>query len=488
LKDKESKTWGFLIAFSFVVLNTILIYYEVYYLPAIPVLLLVIWFAFSALDKFIYVIVFFVPLSIPLTNIVGRNIGVDLFLPTEPMLAGVMILFFLKNLRGQGLDRRILRHPLTIAVYINLFWILITSITSSMPLVSIKFLIARIWFIIAFYFLALEIFKSKKKMRQYIWIYIIPFTFVIFYSLVRHSAHGLLNQMASHSAVKPFYNDHTAYGMALGMLIPVLIGLYASYRQKLSIAQHILFVLLIALFFTATLFSYTRATWLSLSGVAVIWFMVLLKIRWQYVAALTIIILSLFFTFQTEIMIKLQSNKQTSSGKLLEHVQSMSNVKTDASNLERLNRWSCAIRMFKEKPFFGWGPGTYMFQYAPFQNSKEKTSISTNFHTLGNAHSEYLGPLAEQGIFGTISFILIIGLTFRTGIRVYFRSKNKQVKVLALSVLLALMTYYIHGIMNNFLDSDKASALFWGFTAILVALDLKYIKPVDSQKAVQFPG
>jgi putative inorganic carbon (HCO3(-)) transporter len=357
-----------------------------------------------------------------------------------------------------------------------------------MPLVSIKFLIARIWFIIAFYFLALEIFKSKKKMRQYIWIYIIPFTFVIFYSLVRHSAHGLLNQMASHSAVKPFYNDHTAYGMALGMLIPVLIGLYASYRQKLSITQHILFVLLIALFFTATLFSYTRATWLSLSGVAVIWFMVLLKIRWQYVAALTIIILSLFFTFQTEIMIKLQSNKQTSSGKLLEHVQSMSNVKTDASNLERLNRWSCAIRMFKEKPFFGWGPGTYMFQYAPFQNSKEKTSISTNFHTLGNAHSEYLGPLAEQGIFGTISFILIIGLTFRTGIRVYFRSKNKQVKVLALSVLLALMTYYIHGIMNNFLDSDKASALFWGFTAILVALDLKYIKPVDSQKAVQFPG
>jgi putative inorganic carbon (HCO3(-)) transporter len=90
LKDKESNYRGFLIAFSFVVLNTILIYYEVYYLPAIPVLLLVIWFAFSALDKFIYVIVFFVPLSIPLTNIVGRNIGVDLFLPTEPMLAGVM--------------------------------------------------------------------------------------------------------------------------------------------------------------------------------------------------------------------------------------------------------------------------------------------------------------------------------------------------------------------------------------------------------------
>jgi hypothetical protein len=48
--------------------------------------------------------------------------------------------------------------------------------------------------------------------------------------------------------------------------------------------------------------------------------------------------------------------------------------------------------------------------------------------------------------------------------------------VLALSIMLSLITYYIHGILNNFLDSDKASALFWGFSAILVALDLKYTR------------
>jgi len=133
--------------------------------------------------------------------------------------------------------------------------------------------------------------------------------------------------------------------------------------------------------------------------------------------------------------------------------------------------------MFKEKPVFGWGPGTYMFQYAPFQNSRERTSISTNAHTLGNAHSEYLGPLAEMGIFGILSVLLVVGLTLRTGIRVFLRSKNKQVRILALSVLLSLTSYYIHGVLNNFLDTDKASALFWGFTAILVALDLKYVKP-----------
>jgi len=38
--------------------------------------------------------------------------------------------------------------------------------------------------------------------------------------------------------------------------------------------------------------------------------------------------------------------------------------------------------------------------------------------------------------------------------------------------LLGLVTYYVHGVMNNFLDTDKASVPFWGFTAVIVVLDL----------------
>jgi O-antigen ligase len=177
-------------------------------------------------------------------------------------------------------------------------------------------------------------------------------------------------------------------------------------------------------------------------------------------------------------MMKMEKNKQTSSGRFTEHIQSIGNVRNDVSNLERLNKWSCAIRMFEERPFFGWGPGTYMFQYAPFQNSWEKTIISNNSGTIGNAHSEYLGPLSEQGIFGFLSILTIIGLTIRTGLRVYFKTKKRNLKVLVLSILLGLCTYYIHGLMNNFLDTDKASALFWGFTAMLVAADVYHTRPI----------
>ena len=92
-----------------------------------------------------------------------------------------------------------------------------------------------------------------------------------------------------------------------------------------------------------------------------------------------------------------------------ERLESMSNVSTDASNLERLNRWNSAIQLFKERPILGWGPGTYAFVYAPFQDASDLTIISTNFGDGGNAHSEYLGPLSEQGILG---LIFIIGIVF----------------------------------------------------------------------------
>ena len=49
-------------------------------------------------------------------------------------------------------------------------------------------------------------------------------------------------------------------------------------------------------------------------------------------------------------------------------------------------------------------------------------------------------------------------------------------KILSMVLILSLVTYYTHGFFNNFLDTDKASAPFWGFTAMLVAMDIYYIR------------
>jgi O-antigen ligase len=181
---------------------------------------------------------------------------------------------------------------------------------------------------------------------------------------------------------------------------------------------------------------------------------------------------AIIFTFQNQILQKIEQNSTDSSNNLMDHFSSMTNITTDDSNLERLNRWQCAIAMFKEKPVFGWGPGTYAMNYAPFQLSSQRTLISTNSGDGGNAHSEYLGALSEMGMPGMILFMIILGTVLYTGINTYSRSNNKRIKTLIISAIIALITYYIHAFLNNFLDTDKIGVPFWGFTAIIVALDI----------------
>jgi len=474
LANKRETYLVYLVSFLFVALNSYLIAKEFFYFSIIPLVLLIILIAVYALDKLVLIAVFVTPLSVQLSDII-EGYDFDLSLPSEPLLIGILLFFLLKYLFEGQFDRKILYHPVSIAILLNLVWIFITSITSTMPLVSFKFLTARIWFLLAFYLLATQIFRKIENIQVYTWIYIIPFLIVIGYAWVRHAGFGFFNQQAAHFVVQPFYNDHTSYGAMLAMLIPVMIGLI-SIQGKVSLIKKGSLWIVTFILFAAVLFSYTRAAWLSLAGALGVYLIIRFRIKFSYLAILGLVVLAFLYSNRSEIKIKMEQNRQTSSKDLLEHVKSMSNVATDASNLERLNRWSCAWRMFKQKPVFGWGPGTYMFQYAPFQLEREKTEISTNAANLGNAHSEYIGPLAESGIPGSISFLAIVIYTIIAGVRNWTRVKDRNVRILSISLLLGLITYYLHGLLNNFLDTDKASALFWAFTAGIVAIDVYHRK------------
>jgi len=439
--------------------------------------LLFVALAFVSVDRYLLAIVFFVPISISLSRLV-EGLAIDMYLPTEPLLAGLLLLFFIKYLKGDRIDIRILRHPVTLAIYFHLAWLFITSITSTDPLVSFKYFLSRSWFIVGFYLLASQIFRSEKRMHTYVWLYIIAFTLIIIFTLFNHAKYGLSNQMMAHRVSRPFFNDHTSYGAVLGFLLPVLVALFLFIRRE-EINLRFLMVLLILLFVFATVVSYTRATWISILGAVVIWVIIRLRIRFELVLAGAILLVAFGLSIRTQVMMKLERNRVESSGELSEHVQSISNISTDQSNLERINRWSCALRMWRDKPVFGFGPGTYQFQYGRYQRSYEKTRISTDFGTLGNAHSEYLGPLSEAGVFGLISVLLIFGTTIYTGLRVHFTARSRSVRIFSLALLVGLFSYYFHGLLNNFLDTDKISALFWGYTAMLVAMDVYHRETVE---------
>jgi len=156
-----------------------------------------------------------------------------------------------------------------------------------------------------------------------------------------------------------------------------------------------------------------------------------------------------------------------------ERLQSAANVTTDASNLERINRWTCAIEMFKERPVFGFGPGTFAFEYARFQEPENLTIISTNFGDMGNAHSEYLSALSESGLLGFIFFVSFVIGCFYYMIQFIIKSRfvNHSYYILGCGMLFSLSTYFIHALLNNFLDTDKAAVPIYGMLSIVFVLN-----------------
>lgn len=466
---EKNKILFYSVSLLFVAINIVCLAYNVYYFAFLPVILLFVFASLVSMDKVLLVVAFFTPLSIRLDYIIPE-IPVNLYLPTEPLLLGLLFLFLSKLLLDGKFDKKILLHPVSIAIYINLFWIFLTSITSTMPGVSFKFFLSRLWFVVAMYFLATQVFKNYQNIEKFQWLYIAGLLIVLFYTNIRLSAYGLNNQIASNWVVWPFFSDHTSYGAMLVMFIFPLF--YFMIRKETNLFLKVLTAMVFIIFCFGIALSYTRAAWLSLFAAVGLFVLIKLRIKIWVVLVGMISVILLFFALQNQILDALQENESESSGKFTEHIESMANITSDPSNTERINRWKCAFQMFEEKPVFGWGPGTYKFQYAPFQFSYNRTKISTNFGDVGNAHSEYLGALSESGIVGMLSLMLVVFMAFRTGYRVYHQTKSKQIQQFTLFLILGLLTYFIHGFLNNFLDTDKASVPVWGFIAMLVALDV----------------
>lgn len=456
----------------FLAVNLLFTYKDFYFLNLLPIVLLIVYAAFFALDKLFLFVVFCTPLSL---NLEALDIGgIGLYFPTEPILMGIMLIFLYKQLFGDiKRDNRVVSHPITIAILFNLSWIFITSLTSEDPLVSFKFLLSRLWFVVPVYFFGIWFFrKGIRNMYNFIWAYMISLTVVLLITVLKHASHGFSEEVG-HWIMSPFFKDHTSYGAIIALFYPVVISMLLD-QEKSPISRTLLSF--VALVFTIALFySYTRAAWVSVVGAGMVYLLFVFKIKFKYLLGLGVVLGTFILVNFTELSYMIQKNDaEHTTENFSERIESMSNVSSDASNLERLNRWNCAIEMFKERPFFGWGPGTYSFNYAPFQDPADLTIISTNFGDGGNAHSEYLGPLAEQGVFGSLSMIVLVILVFYTASKLYLDLNDKSKKRMIMMVMLGLVTYFTHGVLNNYLDTDKASVPVWGFIAIIVTMDIYF--------------
>ena len=141
LKLKNTYVFYFIVV-SYILINAYVLVFDrgnFYFYNLLPAAILVVLLAVFDIEKIMYLMVFSTPLAITLKEL-GYSEGLNLSLPSEPLMIGITLVYFLNEVSNGITDKRILRHPITIIIFIQMAWMLLTTITSELPIISIKFI------------------------------------------------------------------------------------------------------------------------------------------------------------------------------------------------------------------------------------------------------------------------------------------------------------------------------------------------------------
>lgn len=430
--------------------------------------------AFSHSQFLLKSIIFLVPLSI----VTQFGSGLTLSLPAEGLVGFLALIICIKIMGGLKLDKSILYHPLTIFLTLEILWMYITSMNSSLPIISFKRTVLKTGFFFVFFVILAHYFNHSKKFNQLLFLYSLGLIIPLLSTLINHAGTNF-SQEASFTVCHPFFNDHTIYGACLAFLVPFFFILVIN--KNIPFNQKIFFSICLGILALALLFSYSRAAWMSVLVAIGFYGLTLLKIKFRTLSFLILIAVGIFTINFSSLYISISRNDATKDNdNVAQHFQTVTNLKNNASNLERINRWVSAYRMFEEKPLTGFGPGMYQFEYARFQSNEFMTIISTHAGDGGNAHSEYLTALSEGGIFALILFLATILWSLYIGLKNLYIATDPKVKVAIYGFLLGLITFYVHGLFNTYNDYEKMSILTYGSMAGLVAIDIFQGKQIKS--------
>ncbi len=395
--------------------------------------------------------------------------GFDMDVPSEPLMLAVMGCFIFSLLAGTKPDKRFFRHPIVIIISVMYLWACASTLTSVDTLKSVKYLLAKTWYIIPFLLFTGSTIRNIRDIRRIYWLFLIPLLglvlLVIFkHALVGFSFHGIQR------AVSPFFKNHVIYAATVALFIPLLITLYQGQSGKVK--AFIWLALLILL--VGTGFSYTRASWVSLPLAML--YLVAIKFKLTRLSVLAAYLGALgayfYFTTQHTYMIYAPEFEKTvfHGDNFEKHLEATYNFE-DVSGMERVYRWVAATRMAADRPIMGSGPSTFYPEYKKYTVRGFQTYVSDN-PEKSTTHNYFLLQLAEQGIIGLLLFASLVAYLLVLPQTLYHRTQDPVLRSAIVGSGLSLFVIIFHLTLNELVEVDKIGSFFFIGMAVLIKVDI----------------
>jgi len=396
---------------------------------------------------------FFAILPFSIEVYFSNGLGTDL--PTEPLI----LLFCTYALISIPFWSRGWHKPsvITILIFLHLVWIGYAAIYAEFPAVSLKFLVAKLWYVIPFYLLTQRFFSNYKSEIQELnpsffsrWVkwFLIGLAISVVYVMVRHFSKGFSFDTIGW-AVSPIYRNHVNYAALLS------IGVALCYYKIKYSAYRISYILLLSLFLGAIYFSYTRA------AMAVVIIMLvayaLLKYRLLFISGIIALFLGLagllYMSIDNRYLHYAPNYESTVAHTKFDNLIEATYELEDISTMERVNRWVAGFKMVSDRPVTGYGPNNFYFNYKAYTNNSFQTYVSDNPDKSG-IHNYYLMTAVEQGVIGLLIWLFLLFSAIFIGERKYHRSfgQSKTIIAIALLILVNIMTLIL---INDLIEAVK---------------------------------
>ena len=400
--NKEKFLFG-LSALVFALTAAFAVFTEFYILIVLPFALLLFYTGWKWSMPLFFLLLF----SLPFSFEYGFSSGLGTDFPDELMMVLVAFIFLARWLYSPDLiAAKTLQHPLLLLLMASLAWMTVTVCFSTHSFISMKYLLAKSWYIGAFVLAPLVVFKTRHMIVMAARILAGGMLAVSIIALFRHYQTGF-SFAGINDAVAPFFRNHVNYSAMLVCMVPVLVAFFSGTKNR---DTRWLIAVLIGIALTALFFSYARGAWLALlAGAAAGW---LIKRKWlfaAYIAALLISISSLFWLKANDRYLLYAHDYQTTifHKDFREHLVATYKLK-DVSTAERFYRWIAGVRMIKDNWLTGYGPNTFYDNYKGYTVPAFKTWVSDN-KDHSTVHNYFLLIAIEQGIPGLLFLLLLLG-------------------------------------------------------------------------------
>jgi O-antigen ligase len=446
---------------------------------ALPFLYIIIPIIFSFVihktEKIFWLLFITLPLSTELN--ITPSLGIDF--PDELLLMLLTGLFFLSIMfRPKLFPIAVLKHPLFLLIVLQLFWLLVCTFFAVNQLLSIKFFLARIWFVIPFVVLPQFFLQSITQFKKLALYLLIPMAAVVVLCLVRHSFYQFSFEGIK-DTLSPFFRNHVTYSAMLVCLLALLWCVRKltpktnQYRRWLNLG--------LAIGFIALFFAYSRGAWAALIFGIFTAIIIRQKIMGRILIVATIAIASLigWLTYNNHYVRFAPDYQHTIfHSELREHLQSTTSLK-DLSNAERFYRWVAGAKMFAERPITGFGPNNFYSNYKNYTADIFKTYVSDN-PEHSTVHNYFLLTAVEQGFIGLLLFYLLLCMMLMHVQKLYNQFQNNFYRTVTLTTGIIISMIATINTMSDMIETDKIGSLFWLSIGVIIILELKLKEEKES--------